>query len=176
MRVIDADELISILEWNKGQEKDALVSINSLIKLIGERPTAYEPNKVAKELNELRTKEENYIKRIVNDVLDFSKSESEDNNFMNEAARILLYATVSYVVEFMSTSTEGSSVVLNEAENFLETMSTYGPEETDKIFSKISKDSFAYENYKSFKKINNNKIEINVIKYCRTLLEIYCEK
>lgn len=34
MRLIDADELINILEWNKGNEKDSLVSINSLVELI----------------------------------------------------------------------------------------------------------------------------------------------
>ena len=53
MRLIDADELINILEWNKEQEKDALVSINSLIKLIKERPTAYDVNKVIEELKEM---------------------------------------------------------------------------------------------------------------------------
>lgn len=52
MRLIDADELINILEWNKGREKDALVSINSLIKLIGERPTAYDVDKVIEEIEE----------------------------------------------------------------------------------------------------------------------------
>ena len=51
MRLIDADELINILEWNKEQEKDALVSINSLIKLIKERPTAYDVNKVIEAIN-----------------------------------------------------------------------------------------------------------------------------
>lgn len=55
MRLIDADELINILEWNKGREKDALVSINSLIKLIGERPTAYDVDKVVEQLEDRST-------------------------------------------------------------------------------------------------------------------------
>lgn len=54
MRLIDADELINILEWNKGQDRDALVSINSLIKLVKARPTAYNVDKV---LEQLKTEE-----------------------------------------------------------------------------------------------------------------------
>lgn len=50
MRLIDADELINILEWNKGQDRDALVSINSLIKLVKARPTAYDVDKVLEQL------------------------------------------------------------------------------------------------------------------------------
>lgn len=50
MRLIDADELINILEWNKGNEKDSLVSINSLVELISERPTAYDVDNVIKEI------------------------------------------------------------------------------------------------------------------------------
>ena len=50
MILIDADELISILEWNKGREKDKLVSINSLIKLVRARPTAYDVDKVLEQL------------------------------------------------------------------------------------------------------------------------------
>ena len=56
MRLIEAEELINILEWNKKQEKDALVSINSLIKLIKERPTAYDVDKVVEELDAYITK------------------------------------------------------------------------------------------------------------------------
>lgn len=52
MRPIDADELISILEWNKGREKDKLVSINSLIKLVRARPTAYDVDKVVEQLED----------------------------------------------------------------------------------------------------------------------------
>lgn len=48
MRLIEADELINILEWNKGNEKDSLVSINSLVELISERPTAYDVDNVIK--------------------------------------------------------------------------------------------------------------------------------
>lgn len=58
MRLIDADELINILEWNRGQEKDALASINSLIKLIKERPIAYNVDKVVEQLED-RSKEYN---------------------------------------------------------------------------------------------------------------------
>ncbi len=50
MRLIDADELINILEWNKGQDRDALVSINSLVKLVKARPTAYDVDKVLEQL------------------------------------------------------------------------------------------------------------------------------
>ena len=50
MRLIDADELINILEWNKGQDRDALVSINNLIKLVKARPTAYDVDKVVEQL------------------------------------------------------------------------------------------------------------------------------
>lgn len=50
MRLIDADELINILEWNKGNEKDSLVSINSLVELISERPTAYDVDNVIKKI------------------------------------------------------------------------------------------------------------------------------
>ena len=59
MRLIDTEELINILEWNRGQEKDALVSINSLIKLIKERPTAYNVDKVIKGLERLKETEQN---------------------------------------------------------------------------------------------------------------------
>ena len=59
MRLTDTEELINILEWNRGQEKDALVSINSLIKLIKERPTAYDVDKVVKELERLKETEQN---------------------------------------------------------------------------------------------------------------------
>lgn len=52
MRLIDADELINILEWNKGQEKDALVSINNLVELISERPTAYDVDKLIESLED----------------------------------------------------------------------------------------------------------------------------
>lgn len=65
MRLIDADELISILEWNKGREKDKLVSINSLIKLVRARPTAYDVDKVTHEINnkiqELDAKQQLFI-------------------------------------------------------------------------------------------------------------------
>lgn len=65
MRLIDADELINILEWNKGQEKDALVSINSLIELVKARPTAYDVDKVTHEINnkiqELDAKQQLFI-------------------------------------------------------------------------------------------------------------------
>lgn len=54
MRLIDSDELINILEWNKGQDRDALVSIDSLIKLVKARPTAYDVDKVAEELGEIK--------------------------------------------------------------------------------------------------------------------------
>ena len=50
MRLIDADELINILEWNKGQDRDVLVSINNLIKLVKARPTAYDVDKVVEQL------------------------------------------------------------------------------------------------------------------------------
>lgn len=50
MRLIEAEELINILEWNKGQDRDALVSIDSLIKLVRARPTAYSVDKVVGEL------------------------------------------------------------------------------------------------------------------------------
>ena len=50
MRLIDADELINILEWNKGQDRDVLVSINNLIKLVKARPTAYDVDKVLEQL------------------------------------------------------------------------------------------------------------------------------
>ncbi|MBC5667337.1 hypothetical protein H8S00_04970 [Eubacterium sp. BX4] len=50
MRLIDADELISILEWNKGREKDKLVSINNLIKFLKSRPADYDVDKVIKQL------------------------------------------------------------------------------------------------------------------------------
>lgn len=59
MRLTDTEELINILEWNRGQEKDALVSINSLIKLIKERPTAYNVDKVIKGLERLKETEQN---------------------------------------------------------------------------------------------------------------------
>ena len=58
MRLIDADELINILEWNKGQDRDALVSINSLIKLVKARPTAYDVDKVVEELEEYSNADE----------------------------------------------------------------------------------------------------------------------
>lgn len=50
MRLIEAEELINILEWNKGQDRDALVSIDSLIKLVKARPTAYDVDKVVEQL------------------------------------------------------------------------------------------------------------------------------
>lgn len=50
MRLIDADELISILEWNKGRKKDKLVSINNLIKFLRSRPADYDVDKVIKQL------------------------------------------------------------------------------------------------------------------------------
>lgn len=50
MRLIDADELINILEWNKGREKDKLVSINNLIKFLKSRPADYDVDKVIKQL------------------------------------------------------------------------------------------------------------------------------
>ena len=59
MRLTDTEELINILEWNRGQEKDALVSINSLIKLIKERPTAYNVDKLIKRLERLKETEQN---------------------------------------------------------------------------------------------------------------------
>ena len=59
MRFTDTDELINILELNSGHEKDALVSINSLIKLIKERPTAYNVDKVIKGLERLKETEQN---------------------------------------------------------------------------------------------------------------------
>lgn len=59
MRLTDTEELINILEWNRGQEKDALVSINSLIKLIKKRPTAYNVDKVIKGLERLKETEQN---------------------------------------------------------------------------------------------------------------------
>ena len=52
MRLIDADELINILEWNKGREKDAMVSINSLIELVKARPTAYNVDNVVEQLED----------------------------------------------------------------------------------------------------------------------------
>ncbi|WP_302669119.1 hypothetical protein [Eubacterium sp. AF15-50] len=65
MRLIDADELINILEWNKGQDRDALVSINNLIKLVKARPTAYDVDKVVHEINnkiqELDAKQQLFI-------------------------------------------------------------------------------------------------------------------
>lgn len=45
-RLIDADKLISILEWNKWRAKDKLVSINSVIKMIENRPIDYDVDKV----------------------------------------------------------------------------------------------------------------------------------
>lgn len=70
MRLIDSDELINILEWNKGQDRDALVIIDSLIKLVKARPTAYDVDKVAEELKELRAYKERmemqYLKNIDN--------------------------------------------------------------------------------------------------------------
>lgn len=54
MRLIDSDELINILEWNKGQDRDALVIIDSLIKLVKARPTAYDVDKVVEELGEIK--------------------------------------------------------------------------------------------------------------------------
>lgn len=54
MRLIDADELISIFEWNKWREEDKLVSINSLIKLVRARPTAYDVDKVVERLGEIK--------------------------------------------------------------------------------------------------------------------------
>lgn len=58
MRLIDADELINILEWNKGQDRDVLVSINNLIKLVKARPTAYDVDKVVEELEEYSNADE----------------------------------------------------------------------------------------------------------------------
>lgn len=58
MRLIDADELISIFEWNKWREEDKLVSINSLIKLVKARPTAYDVDKVVEKLEEYSNADE----------------------------------------------------------------------------------------------------------------------
>lgn len=49
-RLIDADKLISILEWNKWRAKDKLVSINSVIKMIENRPIDYDVDKVVEQL------------------------------------------------------------------------------------------------------------------------------
>ena len=52
MRLIDADELINIIEWNKGRNEDIAASVNSVINLIKSRPTAYNVDKVVEHLEE----------------------------------------------------------------------------------------------------------------------------
>lgn len=54
MRLIDADELINIIEWNKGRKEDVFASANGFINLIKERPTAYDVDKVIKQLTVLK--------------------------------------------------------------------------------------------------------------------------
>lgn len=90
MRLTDAEELINILEWNRGQEKDALVSINSLIKLVKERPTAYNVDKVVEQLED-RSKEYNSGVRlhgkpeeiITNEAIKIVKGGGLDSNCSN---------------------------------------------------------------------------------------------
>lgn len=53
MRLIDADELINILEWNKGRKEDIITSANSVITLIKSRPTAYDVDKVVERIHKI---------------------------------------------------------------------------------------------------------------------------
>lgn len=52
MRLIDADELINILEWNKGRKDDIFVSVNEVINMVNSRPTAYSTDNVVERLEE----------------------------------------------------------------------------------------------------------------------------
>ena len=54
MRLIDADELINIMEWNKKSENqgDMITNVNSVINLIKNRPTAYDVDKVVEQLED----------------------------------------------------------------------------------------------------------------------------